>query len=358
MEKSTASGTDLMPRFAPSAQDKALLKAVLSQEGPLAGFGEWCGLAGPNQSAALDAMTGPGLELLPGLYQRLGEFDHESVLTARLGGVFRFHWTRDQTRRRTADAVTSILTRHGVEYMGSPDHVMGELSPDSVAVPLSIPRITVRHSDAGAALHALGDAGWSLLASPVRGESMRVRLARTEWQLVNNEGDQAVIGHFFNPWIRSPALDHQAWDRSGEASDNALARLPDPTDLFMCLILERADHAGALRWAVGALACARVMREFPELAALVGAPDARYLLASLEERLAFLQSLEPDLPCLASSIRYVQQALDSETKPAPVDLTILDKALGIPERVAAIVRVVRRYGGLRGTYRYLRSTAP
>lgn len=358
MEKSTASGADLMPRFAPRAQDEALLRAVLSQEGPLVGFDEWCGLAGPDQSAALDAMTGPGLELLPGLYQRLDEFDHESVLTARLGGVFRFHWTRDQTRRSTADAVTSILTRHGLEYMGSPGHLMGERSPDSVAVPLSIPRITVRHVDAGAALQALSDAGWSLLAGSVRDESMRARLARTEWRLVNSEGEEVVIGHLFNPWIRSPALDRQAWDRSSEAVDNALERIPAPTDLFMCLMLERADDAGALRWAVGALACARVMREFPELAALVALPDARYLLVSLEERLAYLQSLEPDLPCLGSSIQSVQEALGSKTKPASVDLTILDRALGIPERVGAAVRVVRRYGGLRGTFRYLRSTAP
>jgi hypothetical protein len=83
---------------------------------------------------------------------------------------------------------------------------------------------------------------------------------------------------------------------------------------------------------------------------------ARFLLGPVESRLAYLATIEPENATIAGALaaaRAERARLDAD-RPAGRGAR---GAIGLlPHMAEASIRIVRRFGGPRGTWRYLRAT--
>ena len=183
-----------------------------------------------------------------------------------------------------------------------------------------------------------------------------LRMIRTDWEMETDDGAVAVaIGNHYNPWIRDDPRDGPVWERSTLAETTS--RLPHPTDLFVRMLGETPTDPGALRWTIGVVAVARAHPQFRHLESVLGQPASRYLLPCIDSRLEFLLSIDQDLPSVRQALTETR-ALSRRPAPAsaprrgPVGRQVAHRV----RQVGVLVRNVRRYGGIRGTVSYLRSS--
>ena len=333
--------------FTPDDADASLLSFVLNDDDSLERWTAW------RRLIEIEDVAGTTHELLPAAYKRLESLAYEGPELGRLKGIYRYHWTRSQQARSAARAAGSVLTESAIEFLAPADQLTTTYLADPGILQLRPPRISVRYEDSGAAIEALLSAGWSYVQSNASTPSIRSRLVQTEWDLQTKTEQNVTITNFFMPSIRDRLSEREVWRRS--ARIEGTERTPSPLDLFLAAIGSSATRGSDLRWALATLPIARAHKPFADLKPVIRQRVWRYLLPAIETRLAFLDAVAPEVPSLAHALETTRVVLAEEQRAeAPATGWRAGTARPI-HLVGAAVRILGRYGGLRGTRRYLQS---
>lgn len=335
-----------MPQFVISEADRLLLSFVLATDDRLGDWNAWRDLM------AIADIDGTTHELLPSLYKRLEAMAYAGDELARLRGIYRYHWTRSQQRIAAARAVRQTFSGASLHFIGPADETASSYLAEPGTLPLHTPRFTVRYKDSGAALDALADAGWEVSPSGAR-RSIRARLVQSEWELEDSNGHRVLLSNFFNHWLRSRSYQRTVWART-TGIEGTTERQPHVADLLLASLTDEIAYAPALRWAVSSLAVAASAEQIEHLTAALDAPVIRYLLPPLEARLAALHEQRPDVRTVEAALtitRAAQQRTvtpDTATRPG-----VRQRVADLGHVIVAAPRIVRRFGGVNGTRRYL-----
>lgn len=345
-ESSTSTPSSL-PLFSIDQADRTLLTFVLQSDDDLDGWNEW------RRLIALEDIAGDTHELIPALYKRLeGRYDGPEM--GRLRGIYRFHWTRSQQHQAGDRAISNALSSARIDHLGPADRAAGGDLDEPGILPLRQPRVTVRYEESGAALRALAAAGWSVERADRGARALRARLVQTEWQLTDGEGREARLVNHYNPAFRDRVAERVVWERS-LGTVGGSERLASAEDRFLASLSDAIAHQGALRWAIATVAIARAGNGLDALDAMLRAPVVQFALPVLESRLAFLMAAV-DVPLLDQALEAIRGARSDANSVGTGSGTSLPRAAATPVHLAlAAPRLIGRYGGLRGTWRYLRS---
>jgi hypothetical protein len=347
-----APGREPLAAFAPTEGDATLLAFALSRDDRVERWTAW------RSAHELDDVAGVTHELLPAVYKRLEELRHPDPDLGRLRGIYRYQWTRGQQHRAAANGAHEVLGRARVWHLRPWDLDAAARIEKPGVLLLTTPRITVPYERSGAAIEALSAAGWTVAPVPRASRSVRARLTQTEWNLEQPGGASLILANHYNPRLRDRAQERDVWRRSTPAG--GYARDVAPSDLIFGALTDAIAHREALRWAVASFHLSTALETATggpiDLGALLSARVARFLLGPVESRLAYLATIEPENATVAGALaaaRAERARLDAD-RPAGRGAR---GAIGLlPHMAEASIRIVRRFGGPRGTWRYLRAT--
>jgi hypothetical protein len=339
------------PLFAPSPSDRALLSFVLATDDDLGPWHDWSG------RTKIAEVEGATHDLLPALYKRLEQLQYAGDAMGRLRGIYRHNWTRSQQHRAVARSVSEALSAAGIPHLGPVDQAASELLSEPGVMPLRRPRVTVPYERSGVALETLIEAGWTITQPRGGIRSVRARLVRTTWELEDDSGNAVTVANHYNPALRDREQERAVWERSGAVAGTS-ARRAAVADLMFATLTDSPAHAEALRWAVGSLAIARAHPSGVDLSCVSDTSVARFLLPLVEARLAFLGSVDAENRAIRDAHQAIRELLGGEpaARGRGVRAGMRLRADRAVHYLGAAPRLLHRYGGVRGTWRYLRAT--
>lgn len=219
---------------------------------------EWVAL---REDVELDALWDPdALRLLPLVYRTLADAGTEDPNLVRLKGVVRRAWYDNQVLFHRVRTALRALDEHDVPALllkGTP--LALECYPEVGLRPMVDVDLLVQPHDAGRALDALADAGWSPY-HPVDNAEARPLGEQMVHQVACTDGNGSHIDlHWrFVPWVArdGSGQDPELWERARPidiAGERAAA--PSREDLLLLVILHafRAGWATVPRWAADAV---------------------------------------------------------------------------------------------------------
>lgn len=242
-----------MTQALPNFHQELLLKACLlplEQLGPL--WRSW------HAAVDIESLDDASNRLLPLLYRRLESDNITGPEIARLRGIYRYHWCRNQLLFAELRAIMSALNEVGVEVLLLKGAALVErYYRDPGLRPMSDLDIMVRPEDMGKTFAVLEKLGW---APKVRADIEKIRVHRLIHAvdfLREKNGRMLEVDVHWTPLHRStwPGAEKAFWANSDSAQINGVeCRLLDPTDQLMHVCL----HGGAwnvmppLRWVADA----------------------------------------------------------------------------------------------------------
>jgi hypothetical protein len=194
--------------------------------------------------------------LLPLLHHRAGESGWALKHAARIAGVYRFWFARNQMTLHTLSEACAALADAGVEALIYGTMALALDAPRIALFPSEYAVLLVRPSDQVQAALALQDAGWT-----AQGWVRRARIPYTE-SLAFRQGDRHLLLRWRAlDWRCAPGVDDALWSRARHA-EGATARIPAALDLLLMLAVQPIVVWGqpvrALRQAAAARLLARL----------------------------------------------------------------------------------------------------
>ncbi|MEQ9814713.1 MAG: nucleotidyltransferase family protein [Azospirillaceae bacterium] len=191
------------------------------------------------------------------LVSAVGRLERDGVVqrdAARLRGIRRLAWTRNQMRLAGGREAIRLLRRAGIPAMllkGAALIAAGLASPrDRVLLDVDL---LVSPTDFLRAFQALRAAGWQREPYPFPDPYLHVaHYAHSHAAPLTAEGEREVDLHrLSNQVTRYAGFDREMWEAAGVVDFQGVeARLPAPADLLLHVLLHgiQARHGGVLTW--------------------------------------------------------------------------------------------------------------
>ncbi|MFC1575594.1 nucleotidyltransferase family protein [Gemmatimonadota bacterium] len=234
----------LHPQYWPSASQEDLLDAALL-EGDAAGaaWDRWI------SEVDLDTADTGSVFILPAVYKNLIQAGYPDGELAKIKGVYRFSWGRNQLTCNRVAKIVSLLEHAGVECLVLKGTALLMTTYEDVGLRMmSDFDLLIREGQLDQAASVLGSNGWSCSRPPKRFE---FALREIEF----NRPDHPPLDLHFNdfPAGCKPASVGGLWNRTERVEWMAMGlSVPDATDLLLhcCIEGRKLDPQGGCRWII------------------------------------------------------------------------------------------------------------
>ncbi len=279
-------------RTPPSPADALLLTAALrSDAAGLQAWETW------THRQALDEVDSGQHGLVPLLHRNLSRAGVEHPDLARMRGIHRYWWSRNQLQLRRLTEVVQALGRDGIETLLLGDvAIMLQYYEDVGLRPLARLDILVHPEEAARAVRQLRERGWGL------GEGGWH--CRPDGSVDTDAGNGVILVADGEPscglfWHLLPECcwddaDQPVWRRSTERSYNGTwFRVPSATDTLFHVCVNRAADGGvpAILWLADVAKILENGRDGIDWDLLVGLARRRQLVLRLREALESFQQI-------------------------------------------------------------------
>jgi hypothetical protein len=267
----------------PTAAQRLVLRAALAPGGD--GLGAWREWQG---RTALDDLEPGTFPVLPRLYLRLRDAAPAEPELAKLKGIYRFAWGRNEVALRALGEALEALRAAGIGALVTGGVPLASLQREPGARPIARLDIAVRAEDVERAVEAACRAGWSP-GRRLPGKALRPFTTVTHL----SRPHRVPLALAWSPLgtLPAPLEDAALWERAEtRALAGGEALVPEATDLLLAACLEgrRSHPETRCQWALDAVDLAAGARIDWE--ALLERAARRRLLLAVRDALTFLRA--------------------------------------------------------------------
>ncbi len=263
--------------------------ALLDRDEALESWSRW------RRDYDLDRTDGGCFRLLPLVGKRLADLGSEDPLLARLKGIYRYTWSRNQLLMAAGTEALSRLEREGIRTMILKGTALSlGYYADAGMRPMDDVDILVPLDRAHDAIRVLYAGGWT----PEAGDDPFDRVSVHHSAGFVDAKENGLDLHWYSLWQSAP--DDAVWDAAVPLRvGNAETLAPCATDLLLQICSHGVAHTlqPLPRWVADAVTTLRGAEDGIDWGRLVEQARARRATTTLAEALGYLRErFEPSIP--------------------------------------------------------------
>ncbi len=316
--------------------EQLLLRLVLNQD--IDAWREWAA------SQNIDEHSKIEFQLFPAVYKTLQRLDEAHPWKARLKGVYRQHWAKNQKSLAAYRAAAAVLPDCKAEYLQPFEQQVGERLGDNALLATPRIRLATKPGDAPRVISAFAKAGWTVQPVAATKTGRIARLRAGEWRLTHPAGE-VWLTNFYHKTRRDSSTNALVWAHSSAHSSQAYMRCVNDDHLLYEALCDQPKNTSSIRWLIAAAAILSTQSEAGDRETVV-IPSRHY--AIMQQR----------AECLAtfSGGKFSAASLLQHCAPDISDSDVVVRQITVYTRARQLKRQIGRWGGVRGTLAYLYHT--